>query len=124
MDSTNEKRFNRRILAVCRVLDENKNFLGFTLDLTVEGIQLIVNKNFPLQEQFVIVLSQNVNDEDSSYQEITVTIKQKWRSETNEEYDQIGGEIIAVDLPEELSKLVKFCDEKAKEKYQFDLKLV
>jgi len=120
MSQFNEQRTFRRVLAVCRVLNTEGRFLGFTLDLTVTGIQMIVSKDFPHNSEFDVILSQAREDEVIG-QDITIKIQQMWRSSTNEEFDQIGGKIIAVDLPEELEKLVEYCDRKAKERYQFDL---
>jgi len=53
--------------------------------------------------------------------DIRIKVQQIWRSSTNEEFDQIGGKIIAVDLPKELENLVNYCDKRAKQRYQFDL---
>ncbi|MBL1210433.1 PilZ domain-containing protein [Geminocystis sp. GBBB08] len=120
MNQINEQRSFQRILAVCRVLDSKGNFLGFTLDLTVTGIQIIIQKDFPHQSPFEIILNQ-VKEDEIIGSNITIKVEQIWRSSTNEEFDQIGGKIIGVDFPDQLEKLVHYCDQKAKEKYQFDL---
>lgn len=120
MSQINEQRNYRRVLAVCRILDSNSNFLGFTLDLTPTGIQMIINKDFPQQPEFEIILSQAREDEVIGH-DLRVKIQQIWRSSTNEEFDQIGGKIIEVDSFEALENLVSYCDRKAKERYQFDL---
>ena len=123
MTEINEKRSNRRVLAVCRALDENGIFLGFTFDLTSEGIHIIVKKEFSNQSDFTLILTQH-RQEKLSYPNIKVKVRTMWRKETNEEYDQIGGQIIEVDSQEALDNLVAYCDKKAKEKYQFDLELI
>lgn len=122
MSTLNEQRNYRRVLAVCRILDSNNKFLGFTLDLTPTGIQMIINKDFPQQPEFEIILSQAREDEVLG-NDLKVKIEQIWRSSTNEEFDQIGGKIIGVDSVQQLENLVAYCDRKAKERYQFDLEL-
>lgn len=122
MTQINEQRNYRRILAVCRVLDSQGKFLGFTLDLTPTGIQIIVNKDFPHDSEFEIILSQ-ARENEILGNDLKIKVQQMWRSNTNEEFDQIGGKIIEVDSPSELENLVAYCDRKAKERYQFDLEL-
>lgn len=114
-----EQRQLRRILAVCRVLDLNRKFLGFTLDLNRSGIKMIIDKNFPPQDEFNLVLSPAREDEEIS-PDIVVKVKQKWRSHTNDEFDQIGGVITEVDSPEYMEELINYCDRRAKERYQLD----
>ncbi|WP_017293755.1 hypothetical protein [Geminocystis herdmanii] len=120
MDEINEQRNYRRILAVCRILDSDSKFLGFTLDLTPKGIQMIINKDFPPQPKFEIILSQ-ARENEVMGNDLKVKIQQIWRSSTSEEFDQIGGKIIEADSSEALENLVAYCDRKAKERYQFDL---
>ncbi|MGI0479426.1 PilZ domain-containing protein [Geminocystis sp. CENA526] len=122
MTQINEQRNYRRVLAVCRVLDSQGKFLGFTLDLTPTGIQIIVNKDFPQDSEFEIILSQ-ARENEILGNDLKIKVQQMWRSNTNEEFDQIGGKIIEVDSPSELENLVAYCDRKAKERYQFDLEL-
>jgi hypothetical protein len=120
MVQINEKREFRRILAVCRVLDCEGKFLGFTLDLTLTGIQIIINKDFIPPSEFELILTQAREDKIIGA-DIRIKVQQIWRTSTNEEFDQIGGKIIAVDLPKELENLVNYCDKRAKQRYQFDL---
>jgi len=115
----NEQRELRRILAVCRVLDLERKFLGFTLDLNRSGIKIIVDKNFSTGDEFQIILNPAKEDEEIS-PDILIKVKQKWRTPTNEEFDQIGGVIIEVDSPEYIEELIDYCDRRAKERYQFD----
>ncbi|WPF87989.1 PilZ domain-containing protein [Cyanobacterium aponinum UTEX 3222] len=119
INSINEQRQLRRILAVCRVLDLDHKFLGFTLDLNRSGIKIIVDKNFPSGDEFKIILSPVKEDEEIS-PDIVVKVEQKWRTSTNEEFDQIGGVIIEVDSPEYIEELIDYCDRRAKERYQLD----
>ncbi len=118
-NSSSEQRQLRRILAVCRVLDLDRKFLGFTLDLNRSGIKIIVDKNFPSGDEFQVILNPAKEDEEIS-PDILITVKQKWRSSTNEEFDQIGGVIIEVDSAEYIEELIDYCDRRAKERYQFD----
>jgi hypothetical protein len=117
MDQINEQRAFRRILAVCRVLDSEGKFLGFTLDLNTDSIQVIINKDFPSESPFKIILNQ-IKENEIISSNIRVKIQQMWRSSTSEEFDQIGGKIIEVDYPEKLENLVRYCDQKAKERYK------
>lgn len=114
-----EQRQLRRILAVCRVLDLERKFLGFTLDLNRSGIKIIVDKNFPSGDEFEVVLSPTREDEEIC-PDILVKVKQIWRSPTNDEFDQIGGVIIEVDSFEDMEELIHYCDRRAKERYQLD----
>lgn len=119
MIEINEQRFSRRILAVCRALDLDGKFLGFTLDLTKEGIHLILNNTFPDDDKFSIILTQNREDKNEK-PDITLEIEKAWRKSTNEEYDEVGGKIIDVDLQAELDDLILYCDNYTKKKYDFD----
>lgn len=123
MTGINEKRGSRRVLAVCRALDENENFVGFTLDITTDGIHLIVEKSFTPDSSFQLILSHHEGSEIQS-SDVRVEVEQMWRKSTNEEYDQIGGKIVHTEQPEELAQLVTYCDQRAKEKYEFSLELV
>lgn len=121
MDSGNviEQRELRRILAVCRVLDMQRRFLGFTLDLNKRGIKIIIQKDFPPRDELEVFLTQAREDNENA-PDIKVKIKQAWRISTNEEFDQIGGVIVEVDSPENLELLISECDRKARERYQLD----
>lgn len=119
ISSYSEQRELRRILAVCRVLDLDGKFLGFTLDLNRSGIKIIVDKNFVSGDEFEIILNPAKEEEEIS-PNIVVKVKQKWRSPTNEEFDQIGGIIIEVDSQEYIDELIDYCDRRAKERYQLD----
>lgn len=119
MININEKRFSRRILAVCRALDLKGNFVGLTLDLTKDGIHLIVANTFVDQDKFYLILQQTREDEEDK-PNLTMEVEKMWRKPTNEEYDQIGGKILRVDLEEELHDLIQYCDHQAKQKYEID----
>lgn len=115
MNQINDQRTFPRILAVCRIFDSEGKFLGFTLDLTTTGIQIIVYRDFPHQSPFEIILNQEKENEIMAL-DIKVKIQQMWRTSTNEEFDQIGGKIIEVDNSEYLENLVNYCDQKAQKK--------
>lgn len=123
MTGINEKRGSRRVLAVCRALDSDGNFLGFTLDITTDGIHLIVEKSFSPDSSFELVLTHHEGSEITS-SDVRVNVEQMWRKSTNEEYDQIGAKIIGTQQPEDLAQLVAYCDQRAKEKYEFSLELI
>jgi hypothetical protein len=119
MNQINEQRNSRRILAVCRVLDLRRKFLGFTLDLSHHGIKIIVNKDFPQQTEFEVILSQGREYQDS-LPDILIKVKEAWRINSGEEFDQIGGKIIDVDSSEKLEKFIIHCGDLEKKKYQSD----
>ena len=99
MDQTNEKRNSRRILAVCRVLDLQGRFLGFTLDLSYTGIKIIINSNFPQEPEFEVILSLG-RDYQDLIPDVMIKVQQAWRFSHSEEFDQIGGRSIDVDSRE------------------------
>lgn len=119
LDDLKDRRKSPRILSVCRILDKEKNFLGFTLDLTKEGICMIIYNKFENLKEFEIIIEQNRCE--GNYPEIKAKIEKIWRKEKNEEFDEIGGKIIAVDSKDNLEDLIKYCDIDARKKYYFDL---
>jgi hypothetical protein len=121
IENFRERREKRRILAVCKILDINRQFLGFTLDLTTEGICLVVLNQFGNDQQFEIIIQQNRND--GEHPEIRATVETIWRREKNEEYDEIGGKIVVVDSQENLKALIEHCDRDAQEKNNFQLSI-
>ena len=116
MDQTNEKRNSRRILAVCRVLDLQGRFLGFTLDLSYTGIKIIINSNFPQEPEFEVILSLG-RDYQDLIPDVMIKVQQAWRFSHSEEFDQIGGRIIDVDSREFLESFISYCDEIEEQKY-------
>ena len=114
-----DKRNARRILAVRRVLNLQRKFLGFTLDLNHQGIKIIVNQTFPQQREFEIILSQE-RESQNSHPDVFIKIEQAWRFSTSEDFDQIGGKIIAVDSSENLDNLINYCEGVEKQKYNPD----
>ena len=114
-----ERRDKDRIFAVSRVLTVEKKLLGYTLDINEGGIKIIVAKEFPERSTFQVILLNELKEDESIPPDITVTIDVAWRSSFDEEFDQVGGKIIDVDLPEELQKLIKNAQvklEKVREK--------
>lgn len=117
MSNISEKRLSKRILGVCRTLDLDGRFLGFTLDLSETGIRFIVTKSFPEQKKFSVIL-ERTKDEQEEHPLITVEVEQAWRKSTNEEFDEIGGKIIDADLEDEFRDLVRYCELKHNTKYE------
>lgn len=113
--STNQRK-HRRVLAVCQIVDENNNLIGFTLDLTVEGIRLIVPQKFKDQPEFSVTLrGKDIQDET----EVNVRIQKKWRQPRDEEFDEIGGILIYIDSKNKFNELLSYFSENAKI-YDFD----
>ena len=102
-----ERRAESRIFAVSRVLTTEKKLLGYTLDINSGGIKIIVDKNFPEQSTFPVILLNELKGGESVPPDITVTIDVVWRSSFDEEFDQVGGKIIEVDLPDELQTFMQ-----------------
>ena len=115
------RRKDRRILAVSKILDIEKQFLGFTLDLTSDGICMIVSNKFEDSREFEIIIQQDRKD--GKKPEIRAKIEKIWRKQENEEFDEIGDKIIAVDSRENLEDFIKYCDVDARIKYDFDLSI-
>jgi hypothetical protein len=120
MTEIREKRLTSRILAVCRAFDLDGNFLGLTLDLTRNGIHLIISNTFPDLDKFSFVLHQ-IMEEEENKPHIIIQVEKVWRKSTHEEYDEIGCKIIDVDLEDEFKKLIKYCDNNVKKIYQLEL---
>ncbi|WP_069790191.1 PilZ domain-containing protein [Cyanobacterium sp. IPPAS B-1200] len=123
MAEINNKRSSRRVLAVCKALDNDGHFVGFTLDITKDGIHLIVEKSFNPSSTFDLILNYHF-DSDTQLSNVPITVEKMWRKSTNDEYDQIGAKIVDTKQPEALAQLVAFCDKRAKEKYEFSLELI
>ncbi len=119
MTQSNDQRNSRRVLAVCRVLDLQGKFLGFTLDLSHDGIKFVVDKNFPQQSEFEVVLSQAKEDREMN-PDLLIKIKQAWRFSSSQEFDQIGGKIIESDSIENLDNLIDYYSAIEQEKYHPD----
>ena len=116
MNEIHEKRNSRRILAVCRVLDLQGKFLGFTLDLSYTGIKIIINSDFPQDKEFEIILSLG-RDYQDLIPDVVIKIEQVWRFSHSEEFDQIGGKIINTETKDVLESFISYCDEIEKQKY-------
>ncbi|MBR8828375.1 MAG: PilZ domain-containing protein [Gomphosphaeria aponina SAG 52.96 = DSM 107014] len=112
-----ERRKEQRILAVCKIFDQERNFSGFVLDINHEGVQIIVPKSFTESLEFSIIIPRM---DEQNKPDLTVKIEQRWRSSVNGEYDKIGGRLIQIDHPEEFSKYLAYFEEKLQ---QYDLDL-
>ncbi len=112
MDLINNKRKHRRILAVCNIVDEQDNLIGFTLDLTKEGIRIIVANSFPKQQEFYL----NLKAEQFKF---TVKVEQKWRGSRDENFDEIGGILVDIQPDNDFEHLLKQFNENARI-YDFD----
>jgi hypothetical protein len=121
LEDLDDRRKDRRILAVSKMLDLEKQFLGFTLDLTADGICMIVSNKFEDSREFEIIIQQNRKDGDKP--EIRAKIEKIWRKQKDKEFDEIGGKIIAVDSRENLEELIKYCAVDASIKYDFDMSI-
>lgn len=112
----NEQRKHQRILAVCQVINEQSQLTGFALDLTVEGIRIIVPKKFTNDPEFTIVVKGHSLENESN---ITLTVQQRWRQEKDKDFDEIGGLLIKVNPKNEFDKLLAYCEKNA-QVYDFD----
>ncbi|BAQ60160.1 hypothetical protein GM3708_566 [Geminocystis sp. NIES-3708] len=105
MTKINEQRILNRTPIVCKIFDCEGKFLGFSFDLSLSGIQVIIDKNFPFQSPFKIFLNYQ-KEEEIINSDLIVNIEPVWRFSPNEELEQIGGKIIKVDNPKNFEKLV------------------
>lgn len=108
MTKMNEQRTLNRTPIVCKIFDCEGKFLGFSFDLSLGGIQVIVHKNFPFQSPFQIFLNYE-KEEEIVNSDLIVNIEPVWRFSPNEELEQIGGKIIKVDNLQYFEKLVNSC---------------
>ena len=115
----NNGRTQTRILAICELLDTNNNLIGYTLDLTIEGIRMIVPNSFKKQSEFYILLRKN--EENTKNKTIKLKIQTVWRKSQNEEFDEIGGKIIENEQIEDLKSLLKYCDDSNREEGSLDI---
>jgi hypothetical protein len=89
-----ERRKAERVLAFCQVLDESGHFFGVSFDITETGICLSLPNTWPQEDSFSIILKRGDTD---TLPEVKVTINPVWRKARNEQYDEIGARIIAID---------------------------
>ncbi|MFM7439698.1 MAG: hypothetical protein ACKO2V_14030, partial [Snowella sp.] len=89
-----ERRKAERILAFCQILDESSHFVGVSFDITETSICLSLPNTWPQQDSFSIILKRGDTD---SLPEVKVTVHPVWRKARNEQYDEIGARIIAID---------------------------
>jgi hypothetical protein len=102
-----EKRRHRRILSVCEILDLNHNRLGYTLDLTTQGVRLIIAKSASQEKTINLIIKPDLY---SKIAPIKVQIEPKWCREKNHQFDEIGGIFTTVDNPNNLELLLNYFD--------------
>lgn len=120
MSEIKEKRLRPRILAVCRTFDLDNNFVGLTLDLNRNGIHLMVSNTFRDQDKFSLILPQSTEEKENKAH-LTIQVEKVWRKPIHEDYDEIGGKIIDVDLEDEFEDFIKHCHHEAKKIYELDI---
>lgn len=115
----NDNRKHKRILAVCKLMNEQNQLIGFALDLTVEGIRMIVPKTFFNKPEFSLFVEVNYKEDEDKKSKITLIIQQKWRQSKDENFDEIGGLLIDVSPKNEFNELLAYCH-KNSQIYDFD----
>jgi hypothetical protein len=98
-----ERRKVQRILANGLVYELNGHFLGFSVDLSQDGICLTVSRNFPHFESFLIQLKPI---EVNKFSPLILKIKPLWRRSRNQAYDEIGAKILHVEPEQEWEELL------------------
>ncbi len=101
-----ERRSEKRVLAFCHVLDLFGDFVGVTFDLTTTGICMSLPNTWSKQESFSIILKRGDLD---SLPEIQITVNPLWRRPRNELYDEIGGQIIAIESEVDFQAFLSYC---------------
>lgn len=101
-----ERRNAERVLAFCQVLDESGHFVGVSFDITETGICLSLPNTWPQEDSFSIILKRGDTD---SLPEVKVTINPVWRKARNEEYDEIGARITAIDCEKDFLAFLHYC---------------
>jgi len=101
-----ERRKVERVLAFCQVLDESGHFIGVSFDITETGICLSLPNTWPQEESFSIILKRGDTE---SLPEVKVTVHPVWRKVRNEQYDEIGARIIAIDCETDFLSFLHYC---------------
>ena len=101
-----ERRNSERVLAFCQVLDESGHFFGVSFDITETWICLSLPNTWPQEDSFSIILKRGDTD---SLPEVKVTINPVWRKARNEEYDEIGARITAIDSEKDFLAFLHYC---------------
>lgn len=118
LESLREKRKHRRMFVFCRVLDENGQAIGYALDMTREGIRMMVLRTHPDQEQFTIVMRSP--DKSLADIEVTALVKKVWRSSKNEQFDEIGARFVDVKDEDSFGQFLNYF-ETISRKYSLDI---
>ncbi len=106
MEEKHEKRSEKRILAFCKVLDSEQEFIGVTTDLTSTGVSLSLPNVFPTELPFSVTLRR----EDADLQ-VFMRVKPIWRQRRNETHDDIGGQIVSVESQASFDALLTYCQQ-------------
>ncbi len=92
---------------MCEILDLNHNRLGYTLDLTCQGVRLIIAKSASVEKTMNLIIKP---PRIAKIEPIKVQIEQKWYQEKDDQFAQIGGIFIQVDNPKNLELLLNYFD--------------
>lgn len=101
-----ERRSSERILAFCQILDLSGEFVGVSFDLTAAGICLSLPSNWTHAAPFLIILKRG---DSPALPQVKVTVDPVWRNSRNEQYDEIGGRIIAVESETDFQTFLNYC---------------
>lgn len=101
----NEQRSSNRTVLVCKIFDCNGKFLGFSFDLSMTGIKIIVNKEFSHESPFNFFLN-NEKDHKVINSDVIIKAEKIWRHSLNEDFDEIGVKIIEVNNLECFKNLI------------------
>jgi hypothetical protein len=101
-----ERRKAERVLAFCQVQDEYGHFIGVSFDITETGICLSLPNTWPKEDSFSIILKRGDTE---LLPEVKVTVNPVWRKARNEQYDEIGARIIAINCEKDFLSFLHYC---------------
>lgn len=101
-----ERRNMERVLAFCQILDESGDFVGVSFDITEIGICLSLPSTWPQEVPFSLILKRGDSE---SLPEVKITVNPVWRKVRNEQYDEIGARITAIDCKQDFQSFLHYC---------------
>ncbi|MEB3228114.1 MAG: hypothetical protein VKJ27_07000 [Synechocystis sp.] len=103
-----ERRQEERVLAFCQVLDLDHNLVGVSFDLTSKGLCVSLPNSWTDADTFVVILKRLDNP---TLPSIRVTVKPMWRHSRNDNFDEIGGQILDVDSQTSFEQFLDYCQQ-------------
>jgi hypothetical protein len=105
LQQVRERRKEQRVMAFCQVFEPQGELLGVSFDLTPSGICLSLPNTWP-RDNFEIQLKRMDNP---NLPEVRLMVKPMWRQPRNENFDEIGGQIIDINSAEDFETFLRYC---------------